>query len=269
MPTHADIESPKRLLREFLDTVETRGAALSICQAAGTTDVDDVVSKLDEIRRLNLFGREFHSIRAIQLLPNLEWLAAKDAAVHDVRGIEACGRLIEVNLAGNPIEDISSIGNLGTLQKLDLSGTRISKIDSLIGCCSLKSLRLCNTSIESFDPLERLPLTELGLWNAGVQSFDQFPPLPNLRDFWAPENPITSLDGIDRFPNLINLDLGDCELQSICGIEHLPNLRTIALAGNWTLGSLRPLFESRIESLTIERAQLDDESLEFLESRGV
>jgi Leucine-rich repeat (LRR) protein len=101
------------------------------------------LSKLKELRILNLDCNQITSMNGIQGLNNLEQLNLSENKIKVIEGIEHCTKIHTLSLASNQIKHVSSVlFHLNALTELNLANNLLSSFDELRHLSRLKSLKV-------------------------------------------------------------------------------------------------------------------------------
>ena len=105
-------------------------------------------------------GKAVGEIITVEEMESLTELAARNANISDLTGLETATNLIELGLDGNSISNLSSLSKLTNLIGLSLGSNNISHISALAGLTSLTLLGINSNNISDISPL--VANTELG-----------------------------------------------------------------------------------------------------------
>jgi hypothetical protein len=118
-------------------------------------------------------------------------LDADDLTVNDLKGIEACTGLTELNLADHAIKDVKPLAALHKLKKLYLQyNAKLRDISPLASLTKLQVLYLVGTKVRDLDALRNLQALQL----------------VSLSE--TPISDITVLEGLEKLSNVV---LRDCK----------------------------------------------------------
>ena len=132
-------------------------------------------------------------------------------SILQIKGLENCINLKELNLSQNNIKKIEGIENLTELVELNLWENQIEKIEGLKTLTKLRKLLIDRNQIKK------------------VQGFGL---LVNLQELSLTKNKITKIEDLQNCINLKSLALSDNNVTKIEGFEHLINLELLYLSGN-------------------------------------
>ena len=127
-------------------------------------------------------------------IETLQSLAASDANISDLTGLEHAIHLRELILDHNAITDISVLSNLTQLTTLRLAGNTLSDISAVAGLTKLTHLELRANNISDTSAVADLTaLTTLNLAENSIISIAALSGLTHLRALYLQENSITDL----------------------------------------------------------------------------
>ena len=165
------------------------------------------VSDYSQLRKLSISFNALRSLKGLDQLPHLRYLAAYCCGVTDFEDLSENKRLEKLYLQQNLIQELPfCLRGLQKLQHLRVDRNRVACIENLQACTSLKSLDLSSNKLESLEGL------------AGMQS---------LRELKVNFNFITSLKPLHALPSLKEIQIDSNRLSSLEGIQCLPTLETL------------------------------------------
>ncbi|MCY3963448.1 MAG: leucine-rich repeat domain-containing protein [Acidobacteria bacterium] len=173
-------------------------------------------------------------------LKGLTRLAANDAGIRDLEGLEAATNLTFLELQGNEITDVSALAGLVNLSWLKLASNRISDVAPLAGLTRLKVLELAYNGlgsqavgISNVAPLAGLTgLTHLTLDYNRVSDLAPLAGLTNLNNLYVQVNKITDVAPLAGLTNLTGLYLADNEIGDVGPLAGLTKLSWLHLQDN-------------------------------------
>ena len=137
-------------------------------------------------------------------MATLDSLAASDAEITDLTGINYAANLAYLSLNDNNITDVSSLARLTRLTRLWLSNNRIEDVSLLSKLTNLTELWLWNNRIEDISPLSGLTnLTRLSLGRNKITDVSALSGLTKLKTLILTGNNIS-----DLAPLVANVGLG-------------------------------------------------------------
>ena len=163
----------------------------------------------------------------------LTMLAASNANINDLTGLEAATSLTWLYLFDNNISDLSPLSGLANLTKLDLQSNRTSDISALSRLTKLTTLYLNDNNISDLSPLAGLNnLTHLGLDFNRISDLSPLSGLTNLIHLGLGVNRISDLSPLSGLTNLILLGLSVNHILDLSPLSELTNLIELALDTN-------------------------------------
>ncbi len=157
---------------EKLKPGEFEDAALKACVqdlidyaiGVGTMKADDP-NKYEKIDTLDCYGGGIKSLKGIENLSNLNWLAIVDNQVESLEPLSTLAKLTFLKLSNNKIKELESLSGLTELNNVSLIDNYIEDITPLYGCKKITMLSIngnCITDEKQFEDIQtQLP-------NAGV-----------------------------------------------------------------------------------------------------
>ena len=166
-------------------------------------------------------------------MATLTSLAAQDAAISDLTGLETATNLTELQLWDNAISNISAVAGLTNLTKLYLWGNTITDISHVAGLTNLTHLRLGENSIANVSAVAALTnLTHLYLRENSVSDIAAVAGLTNLTELRIGDNTISSIAAVANLTKLVWLDAPNNSISDIAAVANLTNLTSLNLSGN-------------------------------------
>jgi len=156
---------------------------------------------------------------------DLEGLTSLDAGgrgILNIRGLEYCINLTDLNLADNYVNDLLPLAELTQLTSLTLSSNDVSDLEPLSNLVQLQQLDLYDNHIADLAPLSLLDqLESLTLW----------------------QNDISDISPLAGLASLTYLDLEANQISDIAALQYLPALETLHLTDNH-ISDLQPLVDN-------------------------
>ena len=223
------------------------------------------VSRLTNLRSLNISNTEISFLQPIQGLANLESLNISHTYISDLKPLKDMENLKYLNIMNTPIKDLSTLVNDGNIEVIEADSTTIGKSQVV----ALKESQRQVTVVYQTEALQAWwngldPIWQTIFRNAiAIQS-----EIPNalelqrildLRELEiTPELPIVSIDPITNLMWLERLTInnqGVSDLKPLADKEFLLELN----AQNNPISSLSPIESSTLlELLNIENTQIKD-----------
>ena len=162
-------------------------------------------------------------------MATLDSLAASDAEITDLTGMNYAANLTYLSLNDNDITDISALAKLTSLTRLWLSNNSIEDISALSKLTNLTELWLWNNQIEDISPLSGLTnLTRLSLGRNNVTDVSALAGLTNLTVLILKSNQISDLSPLVANKGLGaggTVDVTDNPLNPASHSTHVPALQ--------------------------------------------
>ena len=166
-------------------------------------------------------------------MATLTSLAAQDASISDLTGLETATNLTELQLWDNEISDIAAVAGLTKLTKLYLWGNAITDISHVAALTNLTDLRLGENSIANISAVANLTnLTHLGLRENAVSDIAAVAGLTKLTELRIGDNTISSIAAVANLTNLEWLDAPNNRISDIAAVTNLTNLTSLTMSGN-------------------------------------
>ena len=166
-------------------------------------------------------------------MATLTSLAAQDASISDLTGLETATNLTELQLWDNEISDIAAVAGLTNLTKLYLWGNAITDISHVAALTNLTDLRLGENSIANISAVANLTnLTHLGLRENAVSDIAAVAGLTKLTELRIGDNTISSIAAVANLTNLEWLDAPNNRISDIAAVTNLTNLTSLTMSGN-------------------------------------
>ena len=171
----------------------------------------------------------------------LTYLAANNANITNLSGLEKFPNLQTLVLANNQISDISPLTGLTKLMYLYLNDNQIVNIPPLSGLTKLNSVTLANNQIDNITALAGLPnLYFLYLDNNHVNQISALSGLTKLIYLGLSGNTIEDISVLASMTNLQAVYLDSNRISNISALTSLLNLQSIRLSAN-LVSDLSPL----------------------------
>ena len=175
-----------------------------------------------------------------QELAGLEALAARNAGIRDLSGLEQALGLKELDLGFNPVLDLRPLAALPALESLNLDGSALD-LAPLASMTGLRRLSVRHNSIDDLQALAQLAgLAELDLGDNRIQNLGPLVGLTGLAVLRADRNLVEDLWPLASLTGLEALDLRGNRVQNLQPVAALARLQSLRLGGNG-LAELYPL----------------------------
>ncbi len=166
-------------------------------------------------------------------MATLTSLAAQDASISDLTGLETATNLTELQLWDNEISNISAVAGLTNLTKLYLWGNAITDISHVAALTNLTDLRLGENSIANVSAVAALTnLTHLYLRENSVSDIAAVVGLTNLTELRIGDNTISSIAAVANLTNLVWLDAPNNSISDLAAVANLTSLTSLTMSGN-------------------------------------
>ncbi len=223
------------------------------------------VSRLTNLRSLNIANTEIGFLQPIQGLANLESLNISHTYINDLKPLQDMGNLRYLNIMNTPVNDLSALVNDDHIEVIEADSTTIGKRQVV----ALKEKQRQVTVLYQTEALRTWWNSLDPIWQAifrdaiGTQSETPSPlelqRILDLRELEiTPEFPIISIEPLTSLMWLERLTINNqsvSDLQPLAYKEFLVELN----AQNNPISSLKPIEESTLlELLNIENTQVDD-----------
>lgn len=203
---------------------------------------------LKNLKRLMLGNNQIKNIEHLTSIQGLEFVVLKGNLIESIHGIDALlDSLWYLDLADNPIADYKPILKLSKLQKLAIGRSDRSKMGGCIRkrvvsgsfktkISELKNLRLLQLNYLDFsdtkeiEKLKHLEILHIDCNNLGHT--DVLNQLPNLYNFSAAGNNLTSIAANRNLSSLEYLDLSGNYLKKFDSFQHIGNIKDLIIANN-------------------------------------
>ena len=223
------------------------------------------VSRLTNLRSLNISNTEIGYLQPIQGLANLESLNISHTYISDLKPLHDMSNLKYLNIMNTPVKDLSALVNDGNIEVIEADSTTIGKSQVV----ALKESQRQVTVVYQTEALQAWwngldPIWQAIFRNAiGTQSETpnalELQQIVDLRELEiTPELPIISIEALTDLMWLERLTInnqGVSDLKPLANKEFLLELN----AQNNPIGSLSPIESSTLlELLNIENTQIKD-----------
>lgn len=185
------------------------------CMRTGTEPDTSILTKLTNIKRLDISNCRISDVSYLENLTNLE----------------------QLNLSGNEISDTSALAKLTNIKHLDMSRCGISDISILESLTNLEYLFLNDNEISDITALAELTnIKHLEISdshaNGKISDISVLGNLTNLEVLFLNYNKISDISALSKLTNLTMLQLRTNKFSDISALLNLPNLTSLELRGN-------------------------------------
>ncbi|CDR87134.1 probable SDS22-protein phosphatase 1, regulatory subunit 7 [Sporisorium scitamineum] len=192
-----------------------------------------VQNKISRVRPQDLQGPIAESLESLELGGNR------------LRSIENIGHLTNLTqlwLGKNKITSLEGLSSLTNLRVLSIQSNRITKLEGLEKLVNLEELYISHNGLTKLEGLRNnVKLTTLDVGANMIETVENVGHLSKLEEFWANDNRITDLNGLDK------------EL----GPNKCPSLETVYLEGNPAQKKEGPAYRRKVKLLLPQLRQID------------
>ncbi|MCD5324438.1 MULTISPECIES: leucine-rich repeat domain-containing protein [Pontibacillus] len=189
----------------------------------------DLLSKLSNLKRLNIENVNIENTLDISNLVQLEHLDLINCSVNDLSFLQELTNLRSLLLDQNSINDLSPIRDLTELSALYLRSNNITSIEPLSNLTNLKYLNIESNHIENLRPL--LDMNELESLYANNNPITDLSPLTDksVRLLSIKGTKVSDTKTITTLKKLSSVDIRDTNITKIEKLKVLPELRLVIL----------------------------------------
>jgi len=192
--------------------------------------VDDLaaVSKLTNLRKLNISGTRVVDLVPLRNLTKLEVLDCSNTLVNDLSPLKYCTNLKEIYCNGSLVSDLLPISNFLRLEKLYAFTTPVSDLRPLSVLANLQDLRVYDTPINDLTPLANLKKLEI-LRFSYTQVADLLPiaGITSLERLHLEYTNVTDLTPLQNLSNLKQLYCDGNQISSLAPLNGLSSLEKV------------------------------------------
>ena len=223
------------------------------------------VSRLTNLRSLNIANTEIGFLEPIQGLANLESLNIAHTYINNLNPLQDMGNLKYLNIMSTPVNDLSALINDGNIEVIEADSTTIGKSQVV----ALKEKQRQVTVVyqtetlkawwNSLDPIWQAIFRNATSTQSEMPNALELQRIIDLRELEiSPEFPIISIEPLTNLMWLERLTInnqGVNDLKPLSNKEYLLELN----AQNNPISNLKPIEESLLlELLNIENTQVSD-----------
>lgn len=189
----------------------------------------DLLSKLSNLKRLNIENVNIENTLDISNLVQLEHLDLINCSVNDLSFLQELTNLRSLLLDQNSINDLSPIRDLTELSALYLRSNNITSIEPLSNLTNLKYLNIESNHIKNLTPL--LDMNELESLYANNNPITDLSPLTDksVRLLSIKGTKVSDTKTITTLKKLSSVDIRDTNITKIEKLKVLPELRLVIL----------------------------------------
>jgi len=234
---------------------------------SGNTFIQNLmpVSRLTNLRELNIANTEINFLQPIQGLTNLESLNISHTYINDLVALQDMGSLRYLNIMDTPVNDLSPLMNDSNIEVIDADSTVIGKSQVV----ALKESQRQVTVVYQTENLLYWWNTLAPIWQTifrnavGIQSETpnalELQRILDLREIEiTPDYPINSIDPLTHLMWLERLTINNQSISDLKPLENKPYLVELNVQNN-PVSSLSAIENSTLlELLNIENTQIKD-----------
>ena len=223
------------------------------------------VSRLTNLKSLNIANTEINFLQPIQGLANLESLNIAHTYINDLKPLQDMGNLRYLNITNTPINDLTPLVNDGHIEVIDADSTTIGRSQVV----ALKESQRQVTVIyqtealrnwwNGLDPIWQAIFRNAVGTHSDIPNALELQRVLDLREIEiTPEFPIVSIDPLTSLMWLERLTINN---QSVSDLKPLTNKEYLVElnAQNNPINNLSPIENSTLlELLNIENTQISD-----------
>ncbi len=158
----------------------------------------EMIGTLPDLTKLNISNCAVSSINALVGLTKLTYLNLAHNTISDITALSSMTELTELHLSNNPIRTITYLNNCLKLQKLHVENCSISKLSSIAGNTVIEEIYASENTIDDISVLDGCTaLRVLDITGNAVEDISVLPKLPELTNFKADHNKITTIPKFD------------------------------------------------------------------------
>ncbi len=186
------------------------------------------LSKLNDLRSVNLSGNKIEDLTPLRNLTKLENLQISETSVIRLDPLRHSINLKNLDASNTAINDLDILPPFPSLEKLNLSNTRIISLEAIAGLSSLRDLRISNTPILSLAPVKNnTNLTILDISGTMINHFQDLGSLTLLERLHADNTKIADLNPLVSLNNLQYLFIEGTIINDIQMLTNLSSLKRI------------------------------------------
>lgn len=187
----------------------------------------------DDLRILNLAGKNINSLKGIEHLLNVEILNLNDNNIDDISYLSSMKNLYSLNLDNNNIKDMSPLKNLIKLRDLKMKRNSIKDIPVFQNLSELGSIDLSENHIKDVRGISYLiNLYDIDLSNNEIEDISSLATLREARRLALNCNKIKDISSIGTMNNIDRLELSNNQIEDISPLKSLTKLARLDLGFN-------------------------------------
>ena len=186
------------------------------------------VSKLTQLKELNISGTILSDLIPIRNLTHLEVLHCQNTRIDDLSPLKYAVSLRELNCAKTRISSLDILKDFPELSKLDASQTFVEDLSPLASLKKLKELLINETWVGDLNPLKNLEALEtFNCSKTRVNSIQPLKGLQNLQNLYIENTEVASLQPLIESQGLRLLFADGSYINNLTPLKELPGIKKI------------------------------------------
>lgn len=230
---------------------------------------------LSDITQVVIAGEDIRSIEDAHKLPNLNKLILNGTPNINFSELSEFGELESLVVINCGIKGISFVEPLTQLNEFEFDGAEVTDLSPLAGHEALRTLCFGSTGVVELSPIERLPLSRLGISDQPGMDLSPVGRMTTLKELSLINCGLTDCGFISKLTSLTFLNLYGNYIADIAPLSAFSRLRQVVLTNNrienidvlFGLGELsmaslsfNPIPLERIDALNAALSSAEDDS---------
>ncbi|NPD45500.1 MULTISPECIES: leucine-rich repeat domain-containing protein [unclassified Lentimicrobium] len=236
-------DSAKAIYKKRLSHSLNKILAIKELDVSGRLDITHLepVSKLSDIRSLNISGTLVNDLYPIRNLIDLEDLNISNTQVNNLDALVYSMAIHNLNISNTKVYSLKPLVNLGNVNILDISSTGIDDLEPISEYRNLKDLQMEKTMVGELDAISKLKsLIYLNIDSSPISNLSSLEELLELRILSCNNTLIQSIDPLKNMDQLNILYVDNTEITSIKALDGKEKLTKI-YCDNTLLGKQKAL----------------------------
>ena len=182
------------------------------------------ISKLRQLKSVNITYSELQNIEPLAELENIENLSLRNNKISDVSPLSQMKKIKILDLNSNDIKDITPLFTVTSLRTLTLANNQISNAN-LAGIEQLKNVKNLSLSNNGLTNIEHITsmkkLVELDLSKNELKNIEPLLRLSTVQSLNLEENYISDITPLSQLTGLYDLKLGSNEIRDVRPVQEL------------------------------------------------
>ncbi|PES67539.1 internalin [Bacillus cereus] len=182
------------------------------------------ISKLRQLKSVNITYSELQNIEPLAELENIENLSLRNNKISDVSPLSQMKKIKILDLNSNDIKDITPLFTVTSLRTLTLANNQISNAN-LAGIEQLKNVKNLSLSNNGLTNIEHITsmkkLVELDLSKNELKNIEPLLRLSTVQSINLEENYISDITPLSQLTGLYDLKLGSNEIRDVRPVQEL------------------------------------------------